>query len=61
VDALATLHVTGKLTVVVPPIIGRRRLLDGDAEWRSLQVYGDGMIQRAREGARWSTRSRSSP
>jgi hypothetical protein len=31
----------GKLTVVAPPIFGHRRLPDGNAERRGLQVYDE--------------------
>jgi hypothetical protein len=61
VGVLAILRDTGKLMMVAPPTFGRWRLLDGNAERRSLQVYGNGVIQRAREVAKWSTRCRSSP
>jgi hypothetical protein len=49
------------MLVVAPPIFGRRRLPDGNAERRNSQVSGDGMVQDARERMEWATRCRSSP
>jgi hypothetical protein len=61
VDALVTLLDMGKLMMVAPPSIGRRRLPDGKAARRSSPVHNDGAIQRARDGAKRSTRCRNSP
>jgi hypothetical protein len=52
---------TGNLTVVSPPAIGHRRLLNDEAERRSLQSHDAGTLRSERDRSRLPLSMRSSP